>query len=632
MLDRPLHARWRRHPAAASVAAALLAILLGCACWRAEAPPQADELSLRHPPAGDVVGFTGAYGSHVFAGIPYAQAPVGALRWRAPRPLEPWASRREALHAGAPCAQLASPFAGVVDQEPGSFAGDEDCLGLDVYAPRMAPDELPSGDGLLPVMVWIHGGGNVVGHAGFYDGGNLAQSQQVVVVAIQYRLGPLGFLRHQALREEGTSALEASGNFGLLDQIRALEWVRENIAAFGGDPDNVTIFGESAGARDVLALVLSDRARGLFQRAIAQSGAARFAPADEAEALADAPEPGHPNSSNEILLRALQRNGAAQGREAAKATLAAMPFAEVAALLRSLSAAQLLALYTTEASEGLIDVPNVFHDGVVLPAAPPLATLADPSVRGRVPIILGTNRDEMKVFLYPNPEYVTKRFWILPRLRDPERYEAVSAIQTAAWKVVGADAPADALLEGGFRDVFVYRWDWDEEPTLLGSDLAQMIGAAHGFEIPFVFGHWYLGPEAEVVWTHHNLPGRTALAAAMMSYWAEFARTGDPARGRGRDLPRWRRWGSRATGERMRMILDTPAGGGPRMQSGRTTADDVVALLDAQSEALGPQGLCEMAEALAGRFRGISSAADARVAACRRDAAGNREIARAAKE
>ncbi|HEM47360.1 MAG TPA: hypothetical protein ENO23_10000, partial [Alphaproteobacteria bacterium] len=264
-------------------ALALAAGVVGCAADRATPSREIDETSLRHPPAGDVVGYTGQYGSHVWSGLPYAAPPRGELRWRAPRPLARWSGRYEATRPATPCPQIASTFAGVVDQEPGTHAGDEDCLQLDVYAPRMEPEALPGEDARLPVMVWIHGGGNVVGHAGFYDGGHLAQSQDVVVVAIHYRLGPLGFFRHAALRADARNALEASGNFGLLDQIRALEWVRDNIAAFGGDPANVTVFGESAGGRDVLALLLSEPARGLFHRAIAQSGAVRYAPLEESE-------------------------------------------------------------------------------------------------------------------------------------------------------------------------------------------------------------------------------------------------------------------------------------------------------------------------------------------------------------
>lgn len=601
------------------IASALLGVI-GCTSESIAPPPEVDETSLRNPPAGEVVGYTGQYGSHVWRGIPYAAPPIGDRRWQAPRATGPWTGRREALGRSTPCPQIATMFAGVADQEPGTYAGDEDCLYLDVYAPRFGPDGIPGEGERLPVMFWIHGGGNVVGHAGFYDGGKLAQSQQVVVVAINYRLAPLGFFRHAALRAEAKDALAASGNFGLLDQIRALEWVQQNIAAFGGDPGNVTIFGESAGGRNVMSLLLSEPAAGLFHRAIAQSGAARYAPLDHAEAFVDAEVPGHRNSSNEILLRYLQRKGGAGGRDEASALLAGMELEEVASLLRAISPAELIDLYTTEDTEGLIDAPNVFYDGLVLPREAPLARFADREGYNQVPIMLGTNRDEMKVFMFPNPKYVKRLFWVLPRMRAPALYEAVARIQSAAWKVVGAHAPADAIAQSGFDDVFVYRWDWDEEPSMMGADLGRMIGAAHGFEIPFVFGHYSLGPQADVVWTEENLEGRDALSGAMMSYWSEFARSGDPGKGRKGEQPSWERWASGAPDGAATMVLDTPADGGARMENGRTVARDVVALLDEHETALGGDGVCEMAEALERRFQGISSAADARAEACRQGA------------
>ena len=164
-------------------------------------------------------------------------------------------------------ATRAGPRAGVGTQfgnpttvehvKAGEPMGSEDCLYLNVYAPQFAQTAVPAGEARLPVMVWIHGGGNTIGEAGFYDGGNLAVTHRVIVVTTNYRLGPFGWFRHAALNGEGTSDLDHSGNFGTLDLIRALQWVQENISAFGGDPGNVTIFGESAGGTNVFTLLLS---------------------------------------------------------------------------------------------------------------------------------------------------------------------------------------------------------------------------------------------------------------------------------------------------------------------------------------------------------------------------------------
>src|SRR5262245_8269705 len=254
--DAVLPQRLRLAPSPRLLAPLAAALLAACGGPLKDARPSADASSQRALPAGDVVGFTGSYGDHAWRGIPYAEPPVGALRWRAPRPLPRWSGEREALVSGAPCPQIASVYSGAPRGKK-DIVGSEDCLVLDVYAPRFARDAVPSGAAALPVMLWIHGGGNTIGSASFYDGGHLAAAENVVVVVVQYRLGALGWLRHAALRAEGGSDADRSGNFGTLDTIRALEWVRDNVAAFGGDPQRVTIFGESAGGNNVFALLLS---------------------------------------------------------------------------------------------------------------------------------------------------------------------------------------------------------------------------------------------------------------------------------------------------------------------------------------------------------------------------------------
>jgi len=402
------------HPASASAVALALAaaLLLGCA----HPPPTRDAASRRTPAAGPVVGFTSAYGAHAWLGIPYAAPPVGALRWRAPRPAPVWESERAALAHGPACAQLGSALGGpegVAADEPG---GSEDCLYLDVYAPRMAPHELPRGARRLPVMVWIHGGSNVSGSNAFYDGGRLAEEQGVVVVVVNYRLGPMGWLRHAALRE-GASAAEASGNFGTLDTIRALEWVRDDIAAFGGDPGRVTVFGESAGGQNVYALLLSPLARGLFQRAIVESGGLWMATPENAENAVDDTPPGDASSSNEVLMRLVQRDGLADDRAAARALLAGWSPARTARYMRSLSAARWLQAYEVDGQSRLSDMPKVFRDGVVLPSEAPMESFA----AGRfahVPLIVGTNRDENKLFLFFDDAQVGRWLGVVPRIRN----------------------------------------------------------------------------------------------------------------------------------------------------------------------------------------------------------------------
>ena len=589
---------------------ALATALVAGGCGDDDPPPPAtpDPMARRSLPAGEIVGFRGAYGSDVWLGIPYAIAPVAAMRWRAPRPAERWSGLRQALAFRPVCSQLASTLAGDDSVAPGTPVGQEDCLYLNVYAPRFEREAPRDGGPRLPVMVWIHGGGNVVGLSDFYDGGRLAADQDVVVVTFNYRLGPLGWFRHAALRAEVAGAEDRSGNFGTLDQIRALEWVRENIAAFGGDPDNVTIFGESAGGRNVFALLFAPRASGLFHRAIVQSGGTRTLPLHAAENLADAPRPGQQNSSNEILLRLLQAHGGSADRAAAEAERARMTPEQVARTLREASAAQILSLYHTEEEEGLIDVPQLFRDGVVLAAEEWQEVLASGGSPAQVPVILGTNRDENRLFLFADPRNVQRILWVMPRLRDRDRFLATAQHLSDLWKVTGADAPAAALSRGPGPGVWVYRFDWDEEPRLLFADLSEMLGAAHGFEIPFVFGHWYLGREGRVLFDDANLPGREELSRKLRSYWAQFAYAGAPGRGRAGDLPIWQPWRAMGSGTGPFLILDTEADGGVRLSDDTLSAEAVVAAVDADPRLRNQRERCGVYHKLVAWGRGFSEA------------------------
>lgn len=528
-------------------------------------------------PHGEVVGFQGLYNSHAWLGIPFAKPPVGRLRWRAPEAPDTWAATREALAFGPPCTQFASRFGGVTDVKPGQPAGSEDCLYLNIWAPRFAAGQVPSGDRRLPVMLWIHGGGNTIGEAGFYNGGNLAATHNLVVVTTNYRLGPFGWLRHAALRGDDANAHDRSGNFGTLDLIRALAWVQENIGAFGGDPGNVTIFGESAGGANVYSLLLSPPAKGMFHRAIVQSGGLWMPGPEEAENFADATPPGDANSSSEMLLRLLIADGSAADRGAAKARLAGMPAAEIARYLRAKSNREILSAYTPLPNNGMIDMPKLIRDGVVLPREDPLERLGRAGGHNQVPVIIGTNRDENKLFMFADPSRVRLVLWLFPRLRDPRTYNLHAEYLSKMWKATGADEPAAAIHTSGGPPVFVYRFDWDEEPTVAGADLAEMLGAAHAFEIPFVFGHFDLGREGNMIFSRENEAGRMALAARMMSYWAEFAYRGAPGGGRDGDLPDWQPWGDAGAANPGFLVFDT---GLLKMSTDVVTRAGVLAAVD----------------------------------------------------
>jgi para-nitrobenzyl esterase len=563
--------RWFRRRAGSLIAAALIAV--ACMSEEKAVAPEADPSSMRKLGAGEITGLRGAYGNHAWLGLRYAAAPARELRFRAPRPFASGAGAKQALKFGAACPQIAHPL-GIDDVKPGTPVGDEDCLFLNVYAPRLSPEQAASAR--LPVMVWMHGGGNVIGRANGYDGGNLAQRERVVVVTIHYRLGPLGWFRHAALRE-GSAPEEASGNYGTLDQIEALRWVQRHIAGFGGDPGNVTIFGESAGARNALALLVSPPAQGLFHRVISQSGGVWTHPPRAAEAFVA--EGGDRNSANEVLARMLVADGTARDAASARAAIAKMPPAEIADYLQRKPPAEVLAAYSSEEGGGLRNMPDVFADGAVVPAQDMLAVFAAADGRPRVPIMLGTNRDENKTFMISDPAYVRRFTPLYVRMRDPDRYNAIAQAHSRAWKVRGADAPAQAIAQGG-GTAFVYRFDWDEEPSVLGADLGVMLGAGHGVEIPFVFGHFQLGRQSRFLFPKETRATREQLAHAMMSYWAEFARNGRPGKGRGGALPEWPPF-AMAQGAPQFMVFDTVKGGGVRVQPGKLDIAAVVASVQA---------------------------------------------------
>ncbi|HKC52717.1 MAG TPA: carboxylesterase family protein [Myxococcota bacterium] len=551
-----------RRSAATLVLPALFALATLVACGRSSqpAPRTPDPSSQRELSTGSVVGFASREGAQAWLGIPFAKPPVGELRWRAPQPAEPWTGTREALRAGSACTQKAGQLGDAPDAKAGTVTGSEDCLYLNVYAPHATAQEAASRH--LPVMVWIHGGGNSVGHAAGYDPSTLVGRRNVVVVTTNYRLGPFGWFHHPALAAGAAGPEDASGNYGTLDLIRTLRWVRSEVAAFGGDPGNVTIFGESAGGTDVFSLLLSPLAKGLFQRAIAESGGLTTASLAKAANLKDAAEPGDERSSGEVTPRILfpgvARAEALQRTESVGA-------AGLASRLRAASPAQVFAAYDENGPEsfgGMMRMPTVLRDGHVLPIEDSETLLAEGRYN-RVPVIAGTNRDEIKLFMLGDPKEVRWWFGFLPRMRDAQRYDLTAEYATLGWKLGAVDEPAAVMRGVQGPSVFAYRFDWDEEPSFLGSDFAKLLGAAHGMEIPFVFQSFNTSFFGRM-FTDANRPGREELSDAMSSYWTQFAYTGDPGRGRDGTLQQWHAWDPGEGGPKF-VVLDTAAGGGVRM-------------------------------------------------------------------
>lgn len=535
----------------------------------------ADPATARVLKDGPVVGYVDATtGAQAWRAIPFAKPPVGPLRWRAPRPAEPWTAPRVSTTPAPWCPQQLSALDGVPKEKFGQIAGQEDCLYLDVYAPPMTADAAAKAK--LPIMMWIHGGSNTWGRAEQYDGSALAARFKVVVVVVQYRLGALGWFAHPALREGGSIPDDASVNFGTLDQIRALEWIQANGATFGGDTGRVTIFGESAGGQNVATLLTSPRAKGLFHRAIVQSGGFKSEPLALAEGdTGDRPEGG---------LK-IGRKLVAEGQPVTAQALRAAP---VSALFDA---------YKTDARP--LDPFRLIADGVVIPAAGLDSGLDNPANYNAVPVITGTNHDEMKLFNALNPKLVTYVAGKLPVARDPAFYEAASLYPSRMWRSNAVDGPAARMVAGGQSQVWTYRFDWKEEGKILVTDLGQLLGAGHSLEIPFVFGHFkLLGAFDPLAFNKDNAPGRIALSDAMMSYWANFAATGAPGRGVDGTLPEWKTW-SNAEGATNLMVFDSAAGGGVRMIADHESPARIAGDLLTDPSLKGDEQRCQILQGLA---------------------------------
>jgi para-nitrobenzyl esterase len=352
--------------------------------------------------------------------------------------------------------------------------------------------------------------------------------------------------------------------------LRALEWVRENIAQFNGDPDNVTIFGESAGGFNVLTMMVSPLAAGLYHKAIVQSGGLTINPFSVAENFRDDEEPGSNSSSRELVNRLIVADGRAENRQEAKALQLSMTDTDVEEVLRSATPLQLL---SAQGGGMMGGTPYIFGDGYVLPAEGQADEIfADVSHYNVTPVILGTNRNEVKLFLAMSPN-VTDRFFGIPyRIRDIASYNRDTAYGTDAWKLRAVDRLAERLRESQGDSVFAYRFDWDDLRNVMTLDLGVLFGAAHAFEIPFMFGNFDLIDRTMVI-DDDVKPARDALSASMMSYWANFAYTGSPGRGRDDREIEWTGWKNGAENNKRLLILDSRADGGIRMSSIRLTRE-----------------------------------------------------------
>lgn len=463
---------------------------------------------------------------YAFKGIPYAAPPVGTLRWRPPQLAEPWTGVRPAKAFGTIAPQNPLPGAAMMESLAIHDPQDEDCLYLNIWTPGLD-------DARRPVMVWIHGGAFIIGagsQAAFLRNTLVARCD-VVLVTLNYRLGALGFMN---LKEVTGGRIPATGCEGLLDQIAALEWVQENIQGFGGDPGNITVFGESAGAMSIGCLMGMPAARGKFQKGILESGAANTV--------------GSLEDSAAVAARFLEIAGL-KGRDVD--ALYSLPAERILEIQQTLGNIML-------AEDGRITPFQPVVDGTVLPEIP--IRCIEKGCASGIHTLAGTNLEEMKLFdvMDPGLKRISEAGMVsrLERLIPPEHVPAVVAAYRKGREKRGESAgpadilsavrtdlmfrmPAIRLVEAQQRNhqsAYLYLFTW-KSPVMGGA-----LGSCHALEIGFVFGNYDdtfcgSGPDAD------------ALSRKIQDAWTAFARTGDPSC---ESIGRWEPYGD----QRTTMILD----------------------------------------------------------------------------
>lgn len=465
---------------------------------------------------GTVEGIEDIHNTWVWKAIPYARPPVGDLRWKAPQNPEPWSETRQEADFCNQCPQF-------VFNQNGStpvIEGNEDCLYLNIWRPQTTETG-------LPVYFWIHGGSNVQGSANPYCGAAIASRANMVVVTINYRLGPFGWFTHPALRD-GEDEIDRSGNYATLDIIKALEWVRDNIGAFGGNPQNVTIAGQSAGGINVLSLMISPRAGNLFHRVISQSCGLNVASQKDGDSYA-----------NTVIEALLLQDGISE--KSTRSVREKMNNDEIKTYLRSKTMTEFFtAIY------GMRNNPAVFGDGAVIRTEGADA-FDDAEKYHQVPVIIGSTSEEGKLFMYLNGAYqfLGNRIyqWIGKRgSQIGRRYGLDTLVKKMSAHESQPPVYSYIFQYGQYRKNGYNAWPTDSGPTDT-MNWAIALGACHALDIPFNFGligvFPLFGSINDIIFREDNQLGQELLSHAMIDYTAQFARTGNPNL---EGLPEWTPW------------------------------------------------------------------------------------------
>lgn len=541
---------------------AVLSVLAvaGCGGGSGGTPPEVRETAYGSVRGVDASATTGTY---AWKGIPFAKPPVGELRWQPPVAPAAWSGERDATRFGNACLQMGrlygpganNRFDDTVGQTLGTPVGNEDCLTLNIWRPSTTQDN-------LPVLLFLHGGSAISGYTAdpVYDGAALARAANAVVVTANYRLDVLGFFQMPQLHT-GTQAY--TGNYALLDNVQALSFIQRNIASFGGNAGNVTLMGQSAGAGNVLALLTSPQAAGLFHKALPISGGTSLAsqlPAGSIPTLNPASK--YAGQSAALLAALALADGLAPDAAAAAALVAGWTPAQTASYLRGKDGRVVLQTVLRSGLTGSGPIP----DGVVLPVDP-IAEMAAGRYH-KVPVLSGYTADEAKLFApflallggKPGMKISDAERFAMTQAFNPDApttltvadiidpsYLPVTAPATgynARMKLLGSvfiDPSRDSLLNTlrtQQANVWSYQFNWAQQPAPWND----VYGAAHGFDLPFVFGNFGPSLLAKAANSTANQPGRLALSGVMMDSVRAFVHTGNPNHaGLGQEWQPWPR-------------------------------------------------------------------------------------------